>query len=307
MTSPTPDTLPAPRRSFVMLALGALTGLCIAGHGLFSAAAGDATALPPGAVARVNQGQILLTDFRAQTETLFDVPFDKSTLQQRKEVLDSMITEELLVQRALETSVPATDASVREALVAAVQLQSTADIAAAAPTEAQLRAYYTAHPERYMSTGMMRVHDLLLPVSAGADTGSALRVASQAAQALRGGKSIAAVSAVYQLRPNPALGQEPQLDVAVSRILGPALFAAARRLGAGQASDAIAAPDGVHVLYCSASTPSVRRDYASVKPQLTGDFKRDASARAQRDYAAYLRQKSTVIVDQRMLAPTRKN
>ena len=139
-------------RSLAMLALGALVGLGLAGYGLFSAPAGDAAARLPGVLARVNQGQILQSDFRTQIETLYDVPFDKSTAQQRQQVLDSMIGEELLVQRGLELGLPATNATVREALVDAVNLQSTAHIDAGAPTDAQLRAYFGAHPERYMSS-----------------------------------------------------------------------------------------------------------------------------------------------------------
>lgn len=170
----------ATTRSLAMLALGALAGLGLAGYGLFSAPAGDARL--PGVLARVNQGQILQSDFRTQVETLYDVPFDKSTVQQRQQVLDSMIGEELLVQRGMEIGLPATNATVREALVEAVNLQSTAHIDAGPPAEAQLRAYFNAHPERYMSTVQTPAVPLSFEASAASVSADYKRDAAQRAR-----------------------------------------------------------------------------------------------------------------------------
>ena len=289
--------VPSPHRSLALLALGALLGLCLAGYGLFSAPARNNTALPPGAVARVNQGQILLTDFRTQTETLYDVPFDKTTLDQRKQILDSMIAEELLVQRGLEIGLPNTNAEVRDALVSAVNLQSTTDVEARPPTEEQLRAYHAAHPERYVSIGSMRVQDLFIPLADNTKADEAMRRAQQAVRALRQGNRVAEVIATFSLQANPKVGGETQIDLAVKRTLGEVLYSVASELDAGKTSEPIAMPDGVHILHCVARTPSVALDFASTKAQVASDYKRDTRQRAQQEYVRFLREKATVIVD----------
>ena len=289
--------VPSPHRSLALLALGTLVGLSLAGYGLFSTPVSNSTALPPGAVARVNQGQILLTDFRTQTETLYDTSFDKTTLVQRKLVLDSMIAEELLVQRGLEIGLPNTNAEVRDALVSAVNLQSTTDVEARPPTEEQLRAYHAAHPERYVSIGSMRVHDLVIPLTDNTKSVEAMRRAQQAVRALRQGKRVAAVIETFSLQANPRVGGEVQFDVAVKRFLGEVLYSVASELGAGKTSEPVATPEGVHILHSVARTPSVALDFASTKAQVASDYKRDTRQRAQQEYARFLREKATVIFD----------
>ena len=293
----------SPHRSMVLLALGALAGLGLAGYGLFSAPARNSTALPPGAVARVNQGQILLTDFRTQTETIYDVSFDKTTLEQRKQILDSMIAEELLVQRGLEIGLPDTNAEVRDALVSAVNLQSTTDVEARPPTEEQLRAFHAAHPERYVSIGNMRVHDLYIALPDSTKSDEAMRRAQQVVRALRQSSRVGEVTKTFALQANPNVGGEEQIDLAVKRVLGDVLFSAANKLGTGDTSEPITMSDGIHILHSVARTSPVALDYVSAKAQVAADYKRDTRQRAQREYVRFLREKATVTVDAPFVAP----
>ena len=135
------------RRALVLLALGAMAGLLLAGWGLFNSA--PAHRVPPHAVALVNGRPILRTDFRAQVEVLQSEPFDKTTAAQRREVLQSMIEEELFVQRGLEVGLPDSDPDVRSALAGAVRLQASADVRATALDETALRRWFGAHAQRY--------------------------------------------------------------------------------------------------------------------------------------------------------------
>ena len=78
---------------------------------------------------------------------------------QRRKVLDDMIREELFVQRGKELEVASTDPDVRAAMVNSVEMEIAADAITAQPTDAQLRAYYNSHRERYASEGSMTVRD----------------------------------------------------------------------------------------------------------------------------------------------------
>lgn len=294
--APAALTTAAPGRAFAALALGAVVGLGLAGYGLFSVPAGAGVALPAGAVARVNDGLILSSDFRTQTEALHDVPFERSTPAQRQEVLDNMIAEELLVQRGLEIGMPATGAEVREALVNAVNRQSATDVDARPPGEQQLRQYHAAHPERYASVGTMHIADLSVPLAGSLSAEAALGVARQAARALRAGSSVARTAAAYGLRSNAQVGQESQIDAAVLRFLGAPLFAEARKLAAGAVSDPVRTEDGVHILVCISRSPSAAQDFALSRQQVLADYQRDEGARRQQEYVRFLRDKASIVV-----------
>ncbi|HEV7441990.1 MAG TPA: hypothetical protein VGO18_05305, partial [Steroidobacteraceae bacterium] len=174
-----------PQRSLILLAVGALAGLVLAGYALFTAPGTTTGKVPQGAIALVNHRQILLSDYRGQLQNLYGVSLEKAALAQRKAVLESMISEELLVQRGLEIDLPATDPSVREALVAGVELTSAADIDARKPAEGELRAWFTAHRDKYTSNGSMSLHDLVMPIGRGLSAEQSSRIAERAAQGLR--------------------------------------------------------------------------------------------------------------------------
>jgi len=137
------------RRTSLLLALGALIGLAGAGWGLFDSA--GPRGVPAHAVALVNGKPVLRSDFQAQVEVMTSEPFAQATAAQRREVLDSMVDEELFVQRGLAVALPDSDPDVRSALANAVRLQASADVRSTALTEAQLRAHFAQNPQRYGS------------------------------------------------------------------------------------------------------------------------------------------------------------
>ena len=134
-----------PVRSLSLLALGAVAGLAIAGFGLFTAKGTSTRTVPPDCVALVNQRPILKIDFISQLRTVYGVGLEDSTAEQRQKVLSDMVREELFVQRGLELDFPSSDPDTRTALVAAVEQQVGADVAAAQPSEADLSTFYEAH------------------------------------------------------------------------------------------------------------------------------------------------------------------
>ena len=63
---------------------------------------------------------------------------------------------------ASRVDLPGYDPDVRTALVNGVELQMYADVLAKAPAEAELRAYYDNHRDKYAGIGVMRLRDLLV-------------------------------------------------------------------------------------------------------------------------------------------------
>ncbi len=277
-----------------MLAAGALAGLALAGYALFTAPGTTTDVVPQGALALVNHRQILLSDYRSQLRNLYGVALEKATVAQRKAVLESMISEELLVQRGLEIELPATDPSVREALVSGVELTSAADIEARAPGEAELKAWFAAHRDKYTSNGSMSLRDLVVPVDRGLSAEQSSKLAERAVQALRKGMTPREAIARFGLREagQPASGE--QLDIAVARALGDELFAVARRLAPGEVSEPVTTPDGIRVLVMEKRRRAAPLEFDAVRERVASDLKRDAVDQAHAEYVRFLRGKAEV-------------
>lgn len=277
-----------PTRSLILLAIGAVLGLLIAGFGLFTAKGTAMRGLPPEDVALVNQRPILRSDFVTQTEGFYGMPFAETTKAQRKQIISDMIREELFVQRGLELDLAASDPDVRQALVQGVERQVEADVTAQHPSDDQLRAWYQAHVGDYSSEGRMTVHDLVTPPGP-----AAAGKAARASDMLRHGASLDAVAKATGLADSKKTNGE-EFYFAAKIHLGDKLFAAAKALKGGQASDPIVDASGVHVLWMEKNTPPVPLTFEEAREKLTQDYLKAAQARIEKSDEKYLRRKADI-------------
>lgn len=291
---------PGTRRSFALLGLGAIAGLFIAGWGLFTAKGTLTHNLPPENVARVNQRAIYRSDFVEQTQTQYGVPFERTTLEQRRQVLGDMIDEELLVQRGIAVDLPASDPDVRAALVSGVELQMYADVLARQPTEDELRAYYEQHRDRYLSSGSMQLRDLLLNVGSGRD--DALRRAQAAVVELRRGAVLDDdFVARHGLRDSGRMQQGGKIDLgevldfAVEAKLGGPIYALARTMQTGDVSDPIPLADGLHIVVMKQRRTPQALTFEAVSKSVAGDMKREARTKVRSATLGYLRGKADIL------------
>jgi parvulin-like peptidyl-prolyl isomerase len=292
------------RRSMVLLALGALLGLAIAGYGLFTAKGTRSRSVPPEDLALVNNRPILRSDFMTQVQTEFATPFAESLPEQRAKVLKDMVAEELQVQRGLEIDLPSFDPDVRNALVAGVQLEVTADVMAQQPTDQELRAYYEAHKDRYVGEGVLRIRDLVAKsgAAAAATAEQAMANAQQAVTALRAGMTVEQAVQRYRLEDSGALMAAGRVDTgeifefAARAKLAREIYAAAATLQGGQVSEPIRQNDGAHVVVMIEHRMPVREDYAAAADQVWTDYKNEAQARVREANVRYLRSRADILL-----------
>ncbi len=278
-------------RTLLISGCGACLGLCIAGYGLFTSEGTTSYKLPSQDIALVNRRPILWSDFVAQSENEYGVAFREISQTQRQKIFDDMMAEELYVQRGLELDLASSDPDVRTALVAGVQQQISADATAAMPEEAELRAWYTTHSDKYASEGTMRVRDLVLP----ADVDSSQDVARSIVQELRNFGNVDAFVAVNKLiEPRPVSGRS--FDFAVQTRLGEALFRMAARLESGEVSDPLEANDGVHILVMVERQKSIPLPFEKARERAMGDYLADARERLLHAELTYLRSKADILV-----------
>jgi parvulin-like peptidyl-prolyl isomerase len=284
---------PSVRRSMVLFASGALIGLAIAGYGLFTAKGTRSQGVPPEAVALVNQRPILRSDFMTQSQTQFEVPFEQTTRAQRMDTLAAMIDEELMVQRGLEIDLPSYDPDVRNALVAGVELEVTADVLAQQPTPEELRRYYEQHKDRYSSEGVMQLRDLVATTQA---------KAVAAVEDLRRGRSLEAVITQFGLVDSGRLTAAGRVDTgdifqfAVRAKLDDALYQAALSLPGGAVSSPVTHSDGVHLIVMIKHSFPVAQSFEEASNRVWTDVKKDAQAQVRAANLAYLRSRADIVV-----------
>jgi parvulin-like peptidyl-prolyl isomerase len=290
------------RRSMALMAGGALLGLAIAGYGLFTARGTRVGGVPAEAVALVNERQILRSDFMAQTEAQFSVPFAQATREQREKILADMIDEELMMQRGLELGLPSYDPEVRNALVAGVQLEVGAEVLAERPTPEEMRAYYSSHKSRYVSDGLMQLRDLLIRTTLSGSHETARVAAQSAAADLRSGRPVDEVTRRYGLidsgrfmaAGHPDVGDI--LQFAVRAKVDDALYDALAPLKDGEVSQPVEESDGVHLILMIKHQFPVAQTFEQASNQIWMDIRRDAEAQVRAGNLAYLRSRADVVV-----------
>lgn len=289
-----------PQRSWLLPVAGMIVGLIVAGAGLLGRAPRQLAAVPPGYVALVNGKGILMSDFMSQTATEMQMPFEQTTPAQRTRVLNEMVNEELLVQRAVVLDLPETTTEVRGVMVDAVNAQVTAALLAIQPTEAQLRGYYDAHRARYTADGTMLVHDLVLGVGGYQNVDQSVTQAqtdaAEAVYQLRSGVSISYVEEHFGFVESSRVTDGTELDFAAKLHLGARLYAVAATLNSGEVSDPIVDTDGVHVLVMEQRQPQTLAPFSAVRTKVYTDYRTAVSARATADNVNILRRQARILV-----------
>jgi parvulin-like peptidyl-prolyl isomerase len=273
------------RRSVTLFAIGAVTGLLLAGFALFTAKGTSTLVVPAEDVALVNQQPIARSDYYMQLKALYSVDFAHATPRQRQTVLDQMIREELFVQRGRELDVASNDTDVRSATVGAVEGSIAADVLASRPSDDKLMAYYKAHQAAYSGQGIMTVRDLVFP-PANANT---------ADTALQNGADVNAVATQYGGRDSGRVNGE-EFYFAAKIHLGEQMFAVAQSLASGTASAPLPAPDGMHILYMTTNKPPVPSSFEEAHAAVLSDYQRDAIARVEAQEEHFFRKRANVLI-----------
>ena len=283
------------RRSLLLYAVGAVIGLGLAGVSLFTAKGTSVKSFPPEDAAMINGRHVLRSDFIIQTEVEAGVPFAQTTPVQRNHTLGAMIDEELLVQRGLETDLAATDPDVRAAMVTGVNLQVDADVLAQQPTQAQLKAYYDQHLEKYSSDGVMQIRDLVMPIN-DLTPEAALAKGAQASADLAKGGPPEPVMARYGLKDSGRIDREDNFDFAVKAKLGEAIYKAVKDLRPGQVSAPVHSEDGIHVVIMGKRIASVKLDFERAQDNVWQDYKREAREKIERANLNYLKSRAEIVM-----------
>lgn len=217
-------------------------------------------------------------------KALYNIDYEHATAEQRRNVLDAMIREELFVQRGKELDVASVDTDVRVAMVNAVEQSIAADVIASRPSDDTLKTYYIQNRTVYSSEGWMTVRDLVFPPG----------TAAVAEQALTSRQNVDAVVAQFRGK-DSGLVRGEEFYFAARIHLGTPMFEAAKALVNGAASAPMPSADGVHILYMIDNNPPVPQSFEEARARVLNDYQKAAVARLLSADENFLRKRANVL------------
>jgi parvulin-like peptidyl-prolyl isomerase len=169
-----------------------------------------------------------------------------------------------------------------------------ADVTTHQPSDEELRKYFDEHRANFSTEGVMTLHNLLLPKAKGAD---ALATAKKAADALRAHQPLDAVLKEYGLTELVAAhASEEQFYFAQKIHLGDALFEVATKLGDGDVSDPVEAPDGIHIVAMAKNVKPLPLTFERVRSQVLTEYITGAKKKLEDADLRYLRDKADIVI-----------
>lgn len=280
-------------RPLLLLSAGACAGLALAVAGIL--APPETAHLPEGVVAAVNGSPVRSADYERALEALAADRRDAIGEREKQHVLDRLVEEELLVQRAFELGLPRQDRRVRADLVAAMIEAVTGEAAQREPDAAEVAAFFAENRALFAAPGRARVEQVFVRAAGDGDP-AALARARDAAARLRAGETAAEIQA--QADPG-VVGTLPAAALPAAKLrelLGPAAADAVADLAPGEVADPVLAGGGYHVLRVVARETPDAPELAEVEPAVRAELKRRAVDAALRDYIEDLRRRAEIDV-----------
>jgi hypothetical protein len=279
----------------VLLALGAGFGVILAATGLLGSGRTPGRGLPAEAAARVNDEIVRVDDYAQATAALANDRRDGAGPAERRHVLERLIDEELLLQRALALDLARRDARVRRDLVAAMVDAVVSEHDGGVPSAAELEAFYLAERDFFARAGRLRVRQVWCRAEGGDERAAEAR-ARQAETRLLTGEPFASVRAALgddEIAPLPdqLLPPSKLLDY-----LGPSALQAALGLHAGGVSEPVRSSTGYHVLELVEREAGWLPPLLEIRDEVETEFRRRAGEKALRAYLNDLRSRADIEV-----------
>jgi len=292
------------RRATWLLTLGAALGLCAAALGLLRSE--PEVSLPADAVARVGDTLILRDDFLRLVAGFEQDTRAPSDDEIRRQILERMIEEELMVERALDLGLGRLDRRGRADLTASLISSIVSEVEGREPSESELRTYYAENDAYFTTPGRLRVRQIFVRgdaeasrESAGATPSgpsSARERAQEIRRRLEAGEpweSIAEQLGDREISPIPNSMLPPQK---LREYVGPTALEQILALDVGVVSEPIASGSGLHVVEVLEKTPASTPAFESVRAQVEADWRRRQGDAALRSYIDGLRANADVTI-----------
>ena len=291
------------RRAQWLLALGAAAGLAAATFGLMTPGAGPATGeLPAEAVASVNGALIRRADYERLLAGLASDSRNPIDDEARRHVLDRMIDEELLVQRAVELGLVEVDRRVRADLTSNLIQSVVSSAEEGEPTRSELEAFYAEEGEFFMRPGRLRVRQIYFRLGPDGDEDAVAPRIVAAMTALRAERPFDEVRERFGDREVSPIPDALLPALKLREYVGPTVTEAALAMEVGEISDPIRSGTGIHILQLVDGEANRQPRFDEVESQVRTEWRRRRGDQALRSYLDGLREDGDVVVSDALSA-----
>lgn len=206
----------------------------------------------------VTTGQLAFAEQRLMSES-----GDSLTATERKSVIEMLIDQELLLQRALSTGTFAVDPAVRKTIVQAVIDKTVADFQSRPVSSQQLKRFYQMHLGVFERPARIAIEALRFEDHS---------EASEAYSALLAGARFDEVGRTPAATPIAHLPSSPLPMHMLRRYLGNSLTEVAMTLPEGQVSEPVVRPDGVYLLMARTVQRAEIPAYGQVRDRVEAEY-----------------------------------
>ena len=288
-----------------LLLVGAALGLAIASFGLLEPKI-DPSPLPEDAAAVVGERKIRRVDYeRVLSGVAGDLrsPIDDAM---RRRVLDRMIDEELLVQRALSLGLAGIDRRVRGELTSSMIDSIVSEVDSTEPDTDQIADHYEENVDFFTRPGRLQAQRIYFSPrrDEGDPRGPATKRAAAALLRLQAGDAPDTVEddlADRQVSPVPNTMLPPSK---VRDYVGPSLLAALMQLETGIWSEPTESNGSYHILRVLDREPPVVPTLEEIESLVRQDLKRRRGDDALRAYLESLKAETPIAIDERLFETT---
>lgn len=277
-----------------LLGIGAAVGLVLAVAGIVSPGPRFDVDVPPGSAAVVEGAIIETAAFERAVGLLAADSKNPIGEPEREHVLNRMIEEELLVQRARELGVDQHDRRVRSLLVSSMIDSIVADAQPEEPSQEEVEQFFEDNSGYFARTGRLHVRPLRFAKRDGETDQDTRTRATQASERLKAGSDPATVEAELAdawVVPVPN-GLLPATKL--REYIGPTPTNLASTLDAGEVGDPVKGGRSWYVIRMIDREPAFTPPLDEVEDEVRAEMLRRAGDDALRSYLNQLRDRADV-------------
>ncbi|WP_242392092.1 peptidylprolyl isomerase [Anaeromyxobacter oryzisoli] len=266
------------------------------------------------AVAKGNGVTITADEFKARLDE--QSPFIRarySTLERKKEFLDSLIRFEVLAREAEKQGLandPDVQLTLKKIMVQKLVQKRFQDQNAAPLPDAELQAYYDQHRDDYVKPKRVRASAIVFNAPEGTpDRAKKTDLAKKALAKVKAEEKTNAMAfaqavgefsedgASKPMAGDLAFKTQAELEQAYGKELASAVFT----LKAGETSGVIQGKQGLYIVKVTGQQEEMNRTFDQVKPQISARLSREKKTKEFDDYLKKLRADANVQIDEKVL------
>ncbi len=276
------------------LIVGAAVGLAVALVNVAGPRDQTSATLSQSTVASVNAVAIRRESFERALELVAGDKRDSAAPIVPIEILDRLVDEELLVQRAVDLDLVRSDAAVRRVLVRAMIDSIVLEAESEPLDERSLQAYYDGNRGRFASHATARIERVVVHDRGDGDNPRAR--ADAVAKLLRAGADADHVRRKHGDRASVPLPAGKLLLTELREYLGPDGAKAVSESSAGAVLGPLSADGGYTVIRVLELMPAARPQLEDVRSHVAAAYRKERVDQALRDYLARLRARAAIVV-----------